>query len=366
MNQLLHSACVELVEGLGWSRATQSGDSSVFVANVFFRSMMPWRDYDRRELAQLSQREVQLSVLKLQPIKIEDAADDKRSADLNDRKRKRDDEAESAKRPATQLITFDEMPEMQIKTEETRVHSATGTTATTISDANSAEARAAMHRGVVEATNAMRARMMTAFMHDARVARSEVAKLARTIVILLLEPVALRITSVVQRPDAELMARESARLLSGEPPSVEDRRAMNRHVLTLHANLFAGCPEFALDLVKLESPPVLRAVYFFVVFSDVLFATRQETATSHVLDDFRHNGELERLIDRGALVGHTLCALLRGVDVAYRLTLRKRLTMALDAAMSDVASMRQPYNRSPTNIERLIAAKQLVNEFPLA
>jgi len=256
------------------------------------------------------------------------------------------------------------MPELQVKTEETRTVGV-DTKATTISDANSADARAAMQRGVGEATSAMRARMASAFARDARLARSDIAKLARTIVILLLEPLALRIVNVVQRPDADLMARELTRLHSDAPPSVEDRRAMNRHVLTLNVNLFAGCPEFALDMVKLESPRVLRAVYFLVVFSSLLFATCTETATSHVMDDFRHNGELERLVDRGELIGRTLCSLLRGVEAAYRLTLRKRLVMAIDAAMSEVAAMRQPYNRSPQNIERLCVAKRMVNEFAI-
>lgn len=377
MERLLHSACGELIDGLNWAPGAAQrlaaaehidearvADPSVFVSNVVFRSLLPWRDYDRREQAPSAQREVTLSAPVFVHIKKETEAKQETTS-TGDRKRKReDDDNNSRKTAGTQILALDEMPEMQLKTEETKKINAS-TTATTVSDANSAEARAAMQRNIGEATSAIRARLAAQFAHDARVARSDVAKLARTIVILLLEPIALRIISVVQRPDADVLAREMARLSSGEKPSVEDRRAMNRHVQMLSINLFAGLPELALDLIKLESPAVLRAVYFFVVFSEVLFVTREESATTHVLDDFRHNSVLEKLLERGEFIGRTLCALLRGVNEAYRLTLRKRLMMALDAAMSEVSAMRQPYNRSPANIERLGRAKQIVSEFSL-
>lgn len=385
MYQLLHNACAELIDGLGWHAAADGAvsidASNVFVANTFFRSLMPYRDYDRRELSALSKREVSLqSVVFARPrtsepsVKTEPESDEvaRTATTTTDAKppvsimgKRKRDESGGAQRPATNIISLSEMPEVQVKIEETKTLGADAT-ATTVSDSNAAEVRLAMAKGAIEATAAIRARLASVFMRDARIARSDISKLARTIVVLLLEPISLRVVSVIQRPDGELMARETARLRTGAPPSVDDRRAMNRHVLTLSVNLFAGCPEFALDLVKLEQPQVLRAVYFMVVFSALLFATSVETATSHVLDDFRHNGELERLVERGALVGRTLCALLRGVDVAYRLTLRKRLLMALDAAMSEVAAMRQPYNASPANIERLLAARRMVNEYDLA
>jgi hypothetical protein len=358
MHALLQSACRGLVDGFGWRGAacTNPHESAVFMANTVFRSLLPWRDYDRRVQTPLSKREASLKSIVFAPRKTVTIKEEPREEVTN--KRKREDEK------GTNIIALDEMPDVQVKSEE-KQNLGDHTTATTISDANTAEKRAVMQKGVIEATAALRVRIGAVFVRDANTGRSEVAKLARTIVILLLEPFSLRIVSVIQRPDDELVQRESARLITNTPLTVEDQRAMNRHVLSLSINLFAGLPELAVDMIKLESSAVLKAAYFFVVFSELLFATCTKSSTQHVMDDFRHNSELEHIVDRGELIGATLCALLRGVETHYRLTLRRRLMMAVDTAISEVSSMRQPYNNSPANIARLNTAKEIVNKFEI-
>jgi len=383
MHAYLQTACTALIDGIGFRESDEAvREVPTLVATTMFRQMMPQRNYERRVQSTISQRETQLATssmfAKPKPVTTvkrepTDESSDVKTSILGQKRKATSDSVQSGEvdgdgvqitvpqRQKLNMIDFTEMPEVQVKIEQTRTLSK-DSKATTISDANTADVRESMQRNIGEATEAVRAQLKQIFAQDARISRSDVAKIARTIVILLLEPISLRISSVVQRPDAELATRERARLLSGEPPTVEEMRAMNRHVLALTVNLFAGCPEFAIDLVKLGSATIYRAVYFLIVFSDVLFLTRVESATTHTMDDFRHNSILEKLVDRAILIERTLCALVRGVDRAYRYSLRNRFLLALDAAMTDVCAMRQPYNMNPTNIGHLQRAKQRLSE----
>lgn len=366
MLNLLQSACAGLVAGVGFGENSPvSSETAHLIATTLFRQQMPRRDYDRRITAVRSNREGTAPPLQPKRNVARSATgddDDHQDDSTRGQKRKADELTSGAVPPPPtrqklNVITTNEMPELQVKSEETRAL-ANDSKATIVSDRNTADMREEMKRGLPEATEAVRAQLRGIFGYDARTSRSEVAKLARTVVILLLEPVSLRVSSVVQRPDRELLVRERARLLTGALPSVDERREMNRHVVALTFNLFAGCPEFALDMVKLESPEVFRAVYFFIIFSELLFLTRVETATTHVLDDFRHNSELEKRVDRAVLIERSLAALIHGVERAYRYALRNRFLLAIDAAMSEVSQMTQPFNANARNLDMLARAKQ--------
>jgi hypothetical protein len=374
MYKYLESACDSLVGGIGFcvisSAQEHSTGISATVANTFFRSLMPFRDYDNRQLDNASRRNISLTsgtymfaktlptttstMIKIEPKEEPRDDDDNQLTDDN------------AARQKVRRIDLTDIPDVQVtKTETAKM--GTDKQSTTISDANTVATRESMQRGLPDATAEMRARLGTLYGLDTRdgVRTSEVARLARTIVIMLLEPISLRVVSNVRRPDAALAARERARLTSDEPPTLDDVRAMNRHITAMTINLFAGTPEFALDATRLVSESAYRALFFLVVFGNVLFATNSETATSHVLDDFRHNAELERRVERGALIGRTCVALVRGVDRHYRAGLRNRLLMALDAAMTNVSALRQPFNNNPANLERLARAKCMLAEIEM-
>jgi hypothetical protein len=360
MNEYLLSACDGLTIGVSFGgfavsdMITVTHPISSATANTIFRSLMPFRDYDRRKQSQVSRRtlnnDASTYLFAVPKVSIKTEIKEEKLDDVD---------LDNASRQKVRRLDLTEIPDVQV----TKTESATlgvDKKSMTISDANTVATRESMQRGLADATQEMRTNLATLYGLDAMVQSSEVARLARTLVILLLEPVSLRIVSQVHRPNASLSARERERLLTNNPPTLDDMREMNRHITSFTVNLFAGCPEFALDITRLGDERALRAIFFFIAFGNILFLTNQESATLHVLDDFRHNSELEKRIERGSLVGRMCCALVRGVDRRYRAGLRNRLSMALDAAMSDVCAMRQPFNNNPSNIMRLQHAKKIL------
>jgi len=186
-------------------------------------------------------------------------------------------------------------------------------------------------------------------------ADSDAARLGRTFVALLLEPAALAVELAVARCDAALEVREIGRLALGSAsPSADEQRAVSAHVEHLTVNLFAGCPELALRVADLPESGA-RALFVLLAHGELVFGREsRESAVRTRLDAFRHNSALEcALGSRHALLWGVCRAALDQCDSNHADALRHTLLLALDAAQTHVAAMRQPYNASSANLATL-------------
>lgn len=258
-------------------------------------------------------------------------------------------------------------------TTTTAAAAVTTTTTTTVSDANTNRTRETTQHALNDAMADYRDRLARSFAMNGRRNVGVAAKIARSILTLLLEPADLCVELRVQKPNAALEARERARLVRTlaapddtiDAPSNDEVRDMNVHVNSCTVNLFAGCPELAFDVTRTFDVVALKALFFFVTFSPVLFATRESAScTATHLADFRHNSLLERSIDRCALLSGVFGALLQRSARGMQLTLRQTLAMAFDDALSELAAMQQPFNNNPQNIGILLRAKRNVLAVP--
>lgn len=353
---VMQGACVNLVEGLGWHAG--GNDISVDAAHAcaMFLSPMPWRDYDNssnsiRHAYMIPLTHVEQPIVtkkRTRPI----IADDDPLQMLADTKQK------------VRLLETSEMPEKQVTVEQTQAIDA-NKSSTTISDVNTADVRDRMDRGIGEATQSYRSRLAENFAANRRTMQNDVLKMTRTLMIMLLEPVALTITSIIQRPDADLEAREQQRLVTRAPPTIDDVRAMNKYLVSLTLNLFGGCPEFAFDVTTLSQRRIVEALYSLVRHGDVFFAEHRHTSTHQTLCAFRYNSHIERRVDRGALLGRTCRALVQTVDACYAATLRQRLMLALDAAMTELVGMKSGAVRNAKNLEHLQRAKRMLSDLTI-
>jgi hypothetical protein len=352
----MQSSCLGLIEGLGWTSGGNNKDTvvDIRIARALFGSHLPWRDYDRAITALVPQTP------HITTIKRERTDDE--SQNIVKRANVGGGSGSNAfvdSKQGIRILERSEMPEQQIKSESSRrIDEHTSTT--TISDVNAADVREQMQRGLGDATQSYRARVLTHFAADSRMLASDIHKISRTLLVMLLEPLVFSIASLVQRPDADLEQREAARLLSGAPPTIDDQRAMNKHIVSLTFNVFSGVHEFALDMTSLQSASIVEALYFFVVFGSIMFESDERSSTVHRLFNFRYNSHLERLVDRGAFIGRTCCALVRAEERCYAATLRQRLLLGLDAAMTELNTMRSSANRNLRNLDALQRAKAML------
>jgi len=188
-----------------------------------------------------------------------------------------------------------------------------------------------------------------------------VTQLARTFVALLLEPAALAVELAVARSDRALEQRELERLRRNASPTEDHARAVSAHIEHLTVNLFAGCPELALRVSDLPASGV-RALFVLLAHGALVFGREShDSALRTRLDAFRHNSALEEALgSRAALIWGVCRATLDQSDASHADAMRHTLLLALDAAQTRVAGMRQPYNASPANLATLREVQQLL------